>query len=225
MKKYILIIAVLLISYNGFTQETGEKKLGAWYTLAGSHKISNKVSITTLGQLRFYNATDNLGIGLALASVNYKFYPQLTGSIGYMRLKIDKTFEDLAEENDINENRLFEQIIFTDKIGKVNIKHRYMLEHRFLDLGSKTDFQQRMRYRLQFIIPLSKKLFINAYDEIILNLQGNLFSQNRLYGALGYKFNKNLNLQLGYLKHRFQTKSFDRLQVGVFLKTDFRKKK
>lgn len=225
MKIYILIIAALLISYNGFTQETGEKKLGAWYTFAGSHKISNKVSITTLGQLRLYNAADNLELGLALASVNYKFNPQLTGSFGYAHLKIDKTFEDLAEENDINENRLFEQIIFTNKIGKVNIKHRYILEHRFLDLGSKTDFQQRIRYSLQFIIPLSKKIFINAYDEIILNLQGNLFSQNRLYGALGYKFNKNLNLQMGYLKHRFQTKAFDRLQVGVFLKTDFRKKK
>ena len=225
MKKYILIIAAILISYNGFTQETGEKKLGAWYTFVGSHKISNKVSITTLGQLRLYKAADNFQLGLAWASVNYKFNPKLTGSFGYMRLKIDKTFEELAEENYINENRLFEQIIFTDKIGKVNIKHRYMLEHRFLDLGSKTDFQQRMRYRLQFIIPLSKKIFINAFDEIILNLQGNLFSQNRLSGALGYKFNKNLNLQMGYLKQSFQTKAFDRLQVGVFLKTDFSKKK
>ena len=59
---------------------------------------------------------------------------------------------------------------------------------------------------------------------MFLNLQGDTFSQNRLYGALGYTFNKNIRGELGFLKNHIDTRNFDRLQAAVFINADFRKK-
>ena len=227
MKKHILLIfALSIFSFNSFGQKNGEQELGAWYTLAVANKISEKVSITTMAQLRLYEPTDNLQLGLGLVGLNYHFSPVLTGTFGYFRLKIDNTFEDLVEENNINEDRIFEQLTLKNSLGKLTLNHRYRLEHRFLNFAEKPDdFQQRVRYRLQVIYPLSKNVFLNAYDEIIMNLQNKAFSQNRMSASLGYKFNKDLNVQMGYLKQSFESVSYDFLLLGVFLKTDFSRKK
>ena len=226
MKKHILLFALSLFAYNSFGQETGEQELGAWYTVAATNKISEKVSITTMAQLRLYETTDNLHFALGILGLNYNFSPKITGTLGYLRGNIDNTFEDLVEENNINENRIFEDLTLKNGIGKVKLNHRYRLEQRFLNFANKPDdFQQRMRYRLQAIIPLSETVFLNVYDEIIMNLQGKAFDQNWMHAALGYKFNKNLNVQMGYLKQSFETKAYDRLVLSVFIKTDFSKKK
>ena len=51
-------------------------------------------------------------------------------------------------------------------------------------------------------LPISKKdfpIFLSLYDEIFLNISSNPFDQNRLFSAIGFQINKELNIQLGYL--------------------------
>nr|WP_262485450.1 DUF2490 domain-containing protein [Dokdonia sp. PRO95] len=56
-------------------------------------------------------------------------------------------------------------------------------------------------------------------------MQNDFFGQNRLYGALGYNFSENLSAQIGYLKNDFAVDTYDRFQLAVFIKTDWRNKK
>ena len=72
---------------------------------------------------------------------------------------------------------------------------------------------------------LYKTLFISIYDEIHFNLNEFDFQQNRVYAGLGGKLNKNINVLLGYARHSFKIKSFNRLSLQVNLKYDFRKEK
>ena len=58
MKKYILFTA-LLTALHGFSQETGEDTWGAWYMYFGTNKVSEKWSIHTEAQFRFYETTSN----------------------------------------------------------------------------------------------------------------------------------------------------------------------
>ncbi|WP_343215436.1 DUF2490 domain-containing protein [Dokdonia sp. PRO95] len=60
---------------------------------------------------------------------------------------------------------------------------------------------------------------------MFINLQNDFFGQNRLYGALGYNFSENLSAQIGYLKNDFAVDTYDRFQLAVFIKTDWRNKK
>ena len=62
-------------------------------------------------------------------------------------------------------------------------------------------------------IPLGdeKKLYLGAYDEIMVNfgnnVGANLFDQNRAYAALGYSLNKNIKLEIGYLLQTLQQRN------------------
>ena len=225
MKNSIFFFIIFFIIYSTMSQETGEDKLGAWYMYSGTHRVSDRLSINSGAQVREYETTNNLNIILLLTGVSYNINSNITTTMGYGFLNIDNSYEDLPDENNTDEHRIFEQVSLKNKLWKLRFEHRYRLEQRFLDYSDRKDTQHRTRYRLKITLPLNDTFFINVYDEIILNLQNDLFSQNRLYTALGLNINKNSKVQLGYLKHNFSDASFDRLQVGISINTDFRNKK
>ena len=61
---------------------------------------------------------------------------------------------------------------------------------------------------LELTYPIySENWFVSAYDEVFINLQEPVFSQNRLYAAAqGYHINRNITTQVGYLKNHFTGK-------------------
>ncbi|WP_394750545.1 DUF2490 domain-containing protein [Spongiimicrobium salis] len=227
---YCLCIALCTMFYSQ-AQDNGEDDLGAWYMYFGTNKISDNLSIHSEAQFRFYETLSNFNQLLLRTGLNYHLDANNIVTLGYGYIDTDPTFEDngavgIPFTNTITEHRIFEQFIQKSKSGKFSFEHRYRLEQRFInnkDL-SVTDTQHRARYRLQLTYPLSKTVFLNAYDEVFLNLQDNVFGQNRLYFALGFHLNAITSIQLGYLKNHFNTANFDRLQLGIFFNPDLRKK-
>ena len=69
---------------------------------------------------------------------------------------------------------------------------------------------------------MTNTFFLNFYDELFINLQDDLFGQNRLYGALGVNVTENSSIQIGYLRNQFQNAVYDRLQFAVFYNPDLR---
>jgi len=157
-------------------------------------------------------------------------------TFGYAYINTDPNFSDnriifgdiLTDDLRLNEHRIFEQFILKDKVWEVLFEHRYRLEQRFITVGEESDPEfesrtdHRARYRLQVTLPLTDIFFLNFYDEIFINLQREVFDQNRLYAALGVNVTENLSVQAGYLKNHFRTVNFDRLQIGVFYNPDLR---
>jgi len=221
----IYFFITLLFTINIFSQNSGENKLGAWYMFSGNHRISDKFSIITGSQIREYETTNNFNQLLLLSGLNFDINQNITTTVGYGFLNTDGTFEELPEEIYSKENRLFEQISLKNSFWKLNLEHRYRLEHRFLNSVNNADTQHRTRYRLQVSLPLTNIFSLSVYEEIFLNLQDDIFSQNRLFAALGIKVTPNSKVQLGYLKNHFNSVAFDRLQIGISIKTDLRNHK
>ena len=93
-------------------------------------------------------------------------------------------------------------------MGKFKATHRYRFEQRFIDSPiSGNDTQYRVRYLLRVSYPIYKNWFVSAYDEVFINLKEPVFSQNRLYAAVGYHLNSNITTQVGYLKNHFTGKN------------------
>jgi len=224
MKKITLLIIVLLSGVLS-AQNTGEEDWGAWYMYFGTNKISDKFSLHTEAQFRYYETTGNFNQLLLRTGINYHINPDAVVTLGYGYITTDGTFEEFPDEIDTKENRIFQQLILKNKVGEFLFEHRYRLEQRFIDLGDITDTQHRARYRLQVTLPLTDIFFINVYDEVFLNLQDEVFGQNRLYAALGLHITANSALQIGYLKNHFSAINYDRLQVGFFYNPDLRRKK
>ena len=104
------------------------------------------------------------------------------------------------------EKRLWEQLVLTQYSHRLKIEHRYRIEQRWLEFrDGSTEFRQRLRYRFNGFLPLNHKtigpgtFFLSAYDEIFLNPKGPVFERNRVYGGLGYQFDKHFILQAGYV--------------------------
>ncbi len=225
MKKIVVIALFVISNQILFAQNDGQQDLGAWAMLFTNNRISEKMSIHAEVQYRNYEIGKNFNQLLLRTALNYNLYDNATVSIGYGNITTDGTFEEPQGEENTTEHRIYEQFVLRNSLGKLKFSHRYRLEQRFINnpvLG--TDTQHRARYFLRLTHPLGKSIYATAYNEVFLNLQGNTFSQNRLYGALGYTFNKKIRGELGFLKNHIGNRNFERLQAAIFINTDMRKK-
>ncbi|UJH67744.1 DUF2490 domain-containing protein [Allomuricauda sp. SCSIO 65647] len=224
------IIAIWLLATVGlYAQNTGEDELGAWYMYFGMNRISERFSIHTEAQFRFYETTDSFNQLLLRTGLNYHINPNAIVTGGYAFIDTDPTFEsDEILINNISEHRIFQQFIMTNKVWELLFEHRYRLEQRFITIENENspfferNTEHRARYRLQVMLPLTDTFFLNFYDEIFINLQNSIFDQNRLYFAGGVHVTENASLQVGFLKNHFNNRNFDRLQIGFFYNPDLR---
>ena len=222
MKRINLIIACVVVPIT-FLSQTKEDKLGSWWMYFGTHHLNEKYSIHYETQLRHYEVGTNFFQLLPRVGLNYKIDDNSMVTAGYAWIP---TQPDLGEGLDgdlVTENRIWQQFILRNKINNIKFRHRYRLEQRWVKQNDVTSYKNRARYMLSAKVPLSKNesspLFLFIYDEIFLHIDDNPFNQNRLYGALGYTVNKNMNIQAGYLRHRNGDLNLDRLQLAVFLNT------
>lgn len=231
MKKttFILIFSLLFTNTN-FSQSNSilpDDYLGNWLMYFGTHHLNDKYSIHYETQLRNYELTNNFFQLLPRVGLNYKIDNNSMVTAGYAFIPTQTDFDEGWGNNMVTENRIWEQFILRNSIGSIKIRHRYRLEQRWVKNGNNTSYKNRARYMLSFKISLSKKedfpLFLSVYDEIFINISDEPFNQNRLYTALGYQFNTNANVQLGYLKHHNTAagviQNLNRLQLAVFLNT------
>lgn len=224
--KRLLLVVLLLGSIQAKAQTSGEEQLGNWIMYFGNNKLSEKYSLHTEAQLRLYEPLSNFNQLLLRVGLNYHVNQQAMVTFGYGYIPT-ATFDLEQFQTSSIEHRIWEQFILTNNIGRLFFEHRYRVEQRWIATASDNIYLDRLRYRLLVNIPINhaglidNTFFLSFYDEIFLNVNETPFDQNRLYGALGYKFDKALSVQAGYLRHRLGTLNFDRLQLALFLNTDF----
>jgi len=79
----------------------------------------------------------------------------------------------------------------------------------------------RFRYRLKLKYPMNEHWFLQAFNELFINFNDQIFNQNRLFVALGYNLNNQIAIQAGYMKLHFPGLNYDRLQLVVTINADF----
>lgn len=217
------MICIVFISNNVKGQKSAENELGNWLMYFGTHKISEKYSLHYETQLRNYEVISNFNQLLPRVGLNYHIDESSIVTAGYAFIPTQDEFDKGWGKEMVTENRIWEQFILRNSINRVKIRHRYRLEQRWVKAGDITTYKNRARYMLSVKLPISKNeespLFISLYDEIFLNISDNPFDQNRLFAALGYQVNKQMNIQLGYLRHRSGSLDLNRLQLALFLNT------
>lgn len=223
MKNTILRF-LLFISFTNFNAQTqAENNFGSWYYLYANHKITTNWSIFTGIEEHNYQTLKNYNLILYTAAVNYKLSDEFTATIGYMYLDIDSTFDPDINPNTI-ENRHYEQISYKFKFINLPFSHRLRVEHRHLNSMENNSLIHRIRYQLKAKISLNNTFYLTANNESFLNFKGNLYAENRFFSGVGIKASKNIALEIGYLGHYINDLHLERLQAGIFIKTDLRKK-
>lgn len=116
-----------------------------------------------------------------------------------------------------NEHRIFQQVSYKHKLGRVSFNHRGRLEQRFIQVHTTEAgeiinqgydlYLNRFRYRLMVNVPLNKseKVFASFYNEAFIEFGKNVKyhnpDQNRLFIGAGYQVNNKVTVTTGFLYH------------------------
>ena len=222
-KKFVSISIILLSITSTIAQTTAEDKLGSWYILATNNKVSENLSIQAQTQFRFYEVTSELQQFNIRTGATYRFTEALSVTAGYTYFRTDPSYF-ANEPLEFNEHRIYEDISLSNTYWKLDVKHRYRIEHRFFDFVDRNDTRHWMRYMLKLSYPLTEQISVDLYNETFINLQTPLFGQNWLGGGVSYTLNDLLKFRAGYQRISLEGTGFNRLQLGITVNTDLRNK-
>lgn len=222
MKKLVFLLAFLSISNFSFSQENSD--LGAWYMYFGNFRFSESPwAIHGEAQYRNHNLIGDLEQLLLRTGLQYNLKD---GSASFLAGYGSITSESEGEPDvSFHENRLYQEVILRQKVGKVGLMHRFRYEQRWIE---NVDFKTRFRYAIFVNVPINSislgekgSWYIQAYDEIFingekLNDQSEFFDRNRLYLGLGYRVVKDLSFQIGMMEQTTDTYSKTYFQLSAF---------
>ncbi len=223
---YTSIFFILTLLSNPLLAQQDE--FGNWLMYFGTNRLSDDWSIHSEVQYRNHTVSPtNIEQLLLRTGANYHLKDNAIVTFGYGYIASHE-FESEQKEPESTENRLFQQLILINKVGRIKFEHRYRVEQRWVKVNEETDYRNRLRYRLMAFIPLNKPtitkgtFFLGIYDEIFMNTERTFFDRNRLYGAVGYQISDMVQVQVGYLYQTLNTFSKSYLQFGVVVNPDFR---
>jgi Protein of unknown function (DUF2490) len=195
-----------------------------WYNYFGTVKVSDKVSIHTEYQFRRNEIITEWQQSLLRLGINYQMNAKIQFRLGYGWIETFPYGEIPinAMGKAFTEHRLFQVATITDKVSRVDLSHRFMLEQRWVgrysnaNLTSEDEFPllNRFRYMFRMQVPLKgkeikdKTPYFAVYDEIFIgfgkNVNENIFDQNRIGVLVGYRFSSWLRIEAGYLNQILQ---------------------
>jgi hypothetical protein len=226
MKIYKLLLILLVLEVSKASAQVRQSTYNniAWGCYFGDHKITDKWGIHTEYQWRRNDFGLTWQQSLARVGVNYQLHPRVMLTMGYGLIHTF-SYGDLpisrlnnaGMEQIFPEHRIYQDVLVTDKIGKVEVSHRFRLEQRYMGLfydsennrmAGKWKLFNRFRYRIRLAYPITEKWYAHGYDELFIgfgkDVGYNIFDQNRINLGLGYKFNKQGKIEAGYFSQIVQ---------------------
>lgn len=245
MKKcvYILWLFIFLMTASiSFAQVKEVKKQDqSWFSVNSTVRLSDKWGFVADLHERRNNFLKDASFHFIRFGVNYWLKDNITLTAGYGHMWVAPSKSDWKTIS--NENRVYQQVQMTSKIGKVSLFQRLRNEQRWQQkiaddkLTGQNKFTDRVRYLVSFTIPVVKnpkypalvvadELCVQFGKEIVYNT----FDQNRIFVGVKQKVTKDLSFDLGYMRLKQQKASgyqydLDNTFRWFFYYTpDFRKK-
>ncbi len=204
--------------------------IGNWTMFFGQVRFNDKLGIHLEAQFRDYKLLNQPEQILLRTGIVYHINSTSNLTLGYASITNFAFNDERFENPTVNENRIWQQLLMKNNIGRFFFEHRYRAEQRWLKSQNNNLYRDRIRYLIRMNIPLNKKtiesntLFLSFYDELFINITSNPFDRNRLYGALGFQFTNGLNLQLGYMAQTVNVSTKHYFQTAINYTFDLRKK-
>lgn len=224
--KSIKIVGLLFISFiaRAQTEKNIDQQSLLWTRYFNQLTINDKWSLHTEFDNRIFINPVEENLFVLRIQGRYKINNNIEIGAGYSYFSTATQDPEITNDFRTPEHRIQQDISWKQDLSSHIILHqRFQIEERFIHNANKEEllpgstFYWRFRYRLQGEFSCWKKesqyLKAIVYDEVMINagekIVKNTFDQNRIYGALQYGVNKNIALELGYLK------SFQQRASGV----------
>lgn len=213
MTRILLFLTVLLGSSFGFAQGGQKKEINnqaqTWISVNTLLKFNERWGTMNDFHIRRTDFADRENFYFARTGLTYSPSPGLTLAAGYAHLWLAPSKPEWS--NFADENRIFQQVTYSSKIGKVNMFQRIRNEQRWQDKMvddrvADIRFTNRIRYLLSFTIPVfnNKKLPSLVIAEEILMHFGkevvyNAMDQNRIFVGIRQAISPEWSYDFGYM--------------------------
>lgn len=215
MRKISLIVLFSLIASFSYAQTINQNT--GWFMFLNSTKFNDKWGMHFDLQVRTEDDWDQVKNLLVRPGITYYINKNSNATLGYLFTQTNLPSDILVGaaplKNTLTEHRIWQQYIYNHQPWKgAALSHRFRLEQRFIERQTDDLFSQRFRYFFRLVQPLQKQegaftkgVFAAIQNETFFNIQnkeklnGKVFDQNRAYLAMGYRFSKKADIELGYL--------------------------
>jgi Protein of unknown function (DUF2490) len=208
MRRLVAASIVYLLCLASTSADTIQQQMG-WAGWFNTQRLSEHWGYLTDVQLRSSDDGQEAQNLILRPGVTYFLDNRNNFTLGYASIA---TLNNPGDN--LMEHRTWQQYIHTHSWRRAAMTHRVRLEQRFVEPAGGGDrlFSQRLRYFHRSVVPLKSDQpgfthgpFVAVQNEFFLNVQhddkvnGNLFDQNRLFLAAGYRLSRRYDLEVGYL--------------------------
>ncbi len=207
-----LVLSGLLFSGPAISQQFADdvQDFGTWgaVTSTGNFGFVNpnnpklaKVKWWMEGQGRFADDASKFSQGIIRPGIGYQITDTTSVWVGYAWAPTSTPYVRAP----FDEQRLWQQLIWSDKFSWGRLTSRSRMEERWAPQGDVMG--ARYRHLLKAAIPLAfapgysyiiqSEAFVSLNDTDWGPRRG--FDQNRFFTGLGYAFNKNISTEVGYM--------------------------
>jgi Protein of unknown function (DUF2490) len=221
---YILIFLLIFCSQNVFSQHLPTPVYEQlWFTTQLNWRLNPKWELTFDASLRSTEWAQYWRQQLFRGVVAYKIHERVnvSGGMAFFRNYPPSGINSIARM----EFRPHQQAILTDNYGRLQLRHRFRIEERWIqktrngETIDEYDYTTRFRYQLYFLYPLGKaqKYSFFLFDEILIQTGSsiliNYFDQNRTSIGLIRKFNAHTSLTAQYMHMIQQTNTLGLMEL------------
>ncbi len=157
----------------------------------------------------------------------YRYLPNINFAFGFVFQKSNP-----FSESYLNENRLWQQVIYIQPWFSGNLSHRLRFEERFIQDKARhgtRPLATRLRYQLAFTAPFigttiaSKSWFYSVYNEFYFSTSGDrnaFYSEDWIFGGVGYQTSQWGRIEFGpllqyaYINKNKDSRSLMLAQIG-----------
>lgn len=187
-----------------------DHQLHTWTSINSTFRASERWGAMADFHVRRNDFMQDPGFYFVRAGANCWIKNNMTAAVGYGHLWSAPPSRDLKAWT--NEDRIYQQFLFSAKRGSAAITHRFRNEQRWFHLvendqrNGKTRFVNRFRYLISFNFKVFRKPEAPALvlsDEIMLNFGKsvvyNTYDQNRLFAGFAKKISPSWSFDFGYM--------------------------
>jgi hypothetical protein len=216
MKNILVLICLFCIKGSIFAQD-----LGTWNILNIKYGLNEKWTLFGESQIRSLKFYDHFHYYENKMGIEYKIHPEFRLAIAIGDYDTYASGGTFVNPKNNDEFRIWPQLLFTHKVGKIKLEQRYRAEMRFTLNG----YRNRFRYKVGISYPFGKsekvkdRFEIGISNELFFTDKAAYFERNRLQFFFNLKLNESVSTMLGYL-HQFDYQINDEtgrdfLQLGL----------
>lgn len=151
------------------------------------------------GQGRFGNDSTTLSQGMIRPGIGYSLSNTASVWLGYAFIPTMAPFT----ANDFNENRIWQQFLWTPQTPLGPLTSRTRFEQRFANAPD-VAYRFRQLFRLAYPLDFAPGFMLVGWEEYFVNINSTGtfkagFDQNRVFVGIGYNVDDNIRTEIGYM--------------------------